>query len=71
MQHFFSIAKVKRGIDAGRNSGESHSCLQGHAIMFDHVAPQVARESLLSQERIMDAMSLHFVGPSGELDSLM
>ena len=70
VRHYYTIMKIQAKAGQPR-SDYMRSSLRAHAIVFEHDAPYVAAEALLSAQRIKDIMQIQFIGPKGEMDKLI
>jgi hypothetical protein len=67
VRHYYNIIKIESNSRTLRE--HQQSALKGCSIMFEQDAPQVVT-NLLSPETINSNVLLHFVGYTGEFDSL-
>ena len=70
IRHYLMIIKIESNIDEQRTRERGQSALKGCGIFFDDDSPQVVTD-LLSKESINDSISLQFVGPDGEYDTMI
>jgi len=69
LRHFLLIVKIESNTADGRVKERGQSAVKGCGIYFNHDSPHVVSD-LLSQDSINGDISLQFVGPDGEYDSL-
>jgi hypothetical protein len=79
IQHYHHIVKIQPNSGHhGSRSDYSRSQMKGHSIIFEHDAPKIAALMLMmkssqlesSLETLHDILTIHFVGPEEEMDSL-
>ena len=70
IRHYLMVIKIESNIDDQRTRERGQSALKGCGIFFDDDSPQVVTD-LLSKESINNSISLQFVGPDGEYDTMI
>ena len=69
VRNYLLVIKIESNINYNRTKEKGQSAVKGCGIYFDDDSPQVVSD-LLSQGSINGDVSLQFVGPDGEYDSL-
>jgi len=69
VRHYLLVIKIESNIDYNRTKEKGQSAVKGCGIYFDDDSSRVVSD-LLSQDGINGDVSLQFVGPDGEYDSL-
>lgn len=70
LRHFLYVIKIESNTADGRVKERGQSALKGNGIFFADDSTRVVSD-LLSQENINGDVSLQFVGPEGEYESLV